>query len=80
MPTGTTRNPARKKKASASLGVQMMVTKTADPSTTLRCGRDDKGDGGASSGVQMMVERLQIPPLRFDGRTKGRAALPAGVR
>jgi hypothetical protein len=43
-----------------------MVRGTADPSTTLRFGRDDKGEGGASREDWLVAERVQqVPPLRF---------------
>ena len=45
--------------------------KTADPSTPLRSGRDDKGEGGC---VPLLYPRdggLQIPPLRSFGAPVG---------
>jgi hypothetical protein len=42
------------------------VRGTADPSTALRSGRDDKGLGGASSERRVSgLEEQQVPPLRF---------------
>jgi hypothetical protein len=44
---------------------QMLVERSADPSTSLRSGRDDKGEGGASIRIRCWLRELQIPPLRF---------------
>jgi hypothetical protein len=41
------------------------VRRTADPSTSLRSGRDDKGDGGAFSRHWLLGStEQQVPPLR----------------
>ena len=39
--------------------------RTAEPSTALRFGRDDKGEGGSSIKRLMSgLEKQQVPPLR----------------
>jgi hypothetical protein len=41
----------------ASVNVGLLVERTADPSTALRFGRDDKGEGGASETVYTTFRR-----------------------
>ena len=53
---------------------------TADPSTTLRFGRDDKGEGGdfmRSRPIGWTEKKQQVPPLRFaqdDDKVEGGVA------
>ena len=51
---------------------------TADPSTTLRSGRDDKGEGGASN-ESWLVDDRTADPSASNGMTKGRVVLLLGV-
>jgi hypothetical protein len=51
------------------------VRGTADPSTSLRFGRDDKGEGGASSRDGIVAES----GLRIGGRSNGTAGPYASV-
>src|ERR1700722_10360736 len=39
--------------------------RTADPSATLRFGRDDKGEGSASVQIRSWMIEQQVPPHRF---------------
>ena len=43
--------------------------KTADPSTTLRSGRDDKGEGGAFIESRIVDERTAVPLLKQSAPT-----------
>jgi hypothetical protein len=44
-----------------------VVEGTADPSTSLRFGRDDKGEGGASIEIGGWLRDPQVPRLRYPG-------------
>jgi hypothetical protein len=47
-------------------GLERAAGRTADPSTALRSGRDDKGRAGDSRGsCEWEGEKEQVPPLRF---------------
>src|SRR3984885_14214899 len=51
------------------------VEGTADPSTSLRSGRDDKGEGGAFSNDRLVAERagsLQYPAGNYPGQAEGK--------
>jgi hypothetical protein len=43
----------------------MLDDSTAGPSTTLRSGRDDKGEGSDSICISCWMSQQQVPPLRF---------------
>ena len=58
-------------------GESIVGEKTADPSTTLRSGRDDKGEGSASIECRLADGKIADPSASL-GMTKGRAALPLG--
>ena len=57
------------------------VRGTADPSTALRFGRDEKGRVALSDSIGLSTGELQIPPLRYAsvGMTKGRVALSDSI-
>jgi hypothetical protein len=44
---------------------RILVEVTADPSTSLRFGRDDKGESGASSQQPVVAERTALLPLLY---------------
>jgi hypothetical protein len=59
-------------------GLRELERETADPSTALRSGRDDKGEGGASI-RGWLVDDWTADPSASLGMRKGRVVLPRKV-